>query len=302
MKHFVDIDRLRSMETNGLGFMPSDRIVIQTKIDGANASVTFEDGEVKCFSRKTELSPNNTLRGFWNYVQELDSQMFTLNPNYIFFGEWLIKHTLEYDKEKYNQWYVYDIYDKEANRYLPQNIVKSWCDFWGMNYVEVLYDGEFKSWDHVREFLHASKAYGKNQEGIVCKNQSKLSDDEVSNGRHPSYIKIVNAEFCEVKGTKQPKVIDPNVLAERNAAMELMSTIVTEARVRKEINKMMDEEIIPTELQSKDMGIIARFLPKRIIDDCVKEEKETFLKAGKDAGKIGANLTMNLARKIVLGA
>jgi hypothetical protein len=80
-----------------------------------------------------------------------------------------------------------------------------------------------------------------------------------------------------------------------------MTTIVTENRVRKELNKMIDEGLLPTELTPKDMSTIARNLPKRIMDDCLKEEKETVIEAGEFAGKVANSLVMQFAKKIVLG-
>lgn len=307
MKHFVDIERVREVDeelkaNNCQRFTVGDHIVIQTKIDGANSSATWEDGEVKCFSRKNELNPTNTLRGFWNYIQELNKAMFEANPNYIVFGEWLVKHTIIYNSDMYNQWYVYDIYDKVLQSYLPQTIVEEFCSMWNLNYIETLYNGEFKSWEHAREFLNASKIYGDKQEGIVIKNQEHLFGYEVEDGRQPSYIKIVNSDFSETKQKNhEQKVQDPQKLKEKARAEEIMSTIITEARVRKEINKMIDEGILPEKILSKDMGIIAKNLPKRIMEDCLKEEKETVYSAGEYCGKVGNAITMNIAKKIILG-
>jgi ATP-dependent RNA circularization protein (DNA/RNA ligase family) len=306
MKHFVDISRLKTgVEVNVSNdgtFQIGDHIVIQTKIDGANSSVRWEDGNIKCFSRKQELNPTNTLRGFWNYVQKLPIEAFEIYPNYIFFGEWLVSHSIRYNDECYNQWYVYDIYDTVNKRYLTQAHVKVWCEKFGMNYVETLYDGEFTSWDNVKKYLHSSKVYGEIQEGIVIKHQEKLSKDEVEDGHNPSYIKIVNTEFAETKAHNHTqKVADPQKIQAQTHAMEVMATIVTENRVRKEINKMIDEGLLPSILTERDMGIIAKNLPKRIMDDCLKEEKDIVLEAGEFAGKASNRYVMEFARKVVLG-
>lgn len=212
------------------------------------------------------------------------------------------KHTIQYDENNYNQWYVYDIYDTVNERYLTQAHVKAWCEKFGMNYVETLYDGEFTGWDNVKKFLHSSKIYGDVQEGIVIKHQEKLSKDEVENGHNPSYIKIVNTEFAETKAHNHAqKVADPQKIQAQTHAMEIMATIVTENRVRKEINKMIDEGLLPSVLTERDMGIIAKNLPKRIMDDCLKEEKDIVLEAGEFAGKALNRYVMEFARKVVLG-
>lgn len=76
---------------------------------------------------------------------------------------------------------------------------------------------------------------------------------------------------------------------------------MTEQRVNKEINKMIDEGILPSEITPKEMSIVARNLPNRIYEDCVKEEPEIVYSAGKYAGKIISSLSMMIAKNIILG-
>lgn len=305
MKHFVDIERLREEDTelrmrNSGIFQIGDHIHVSRKIDGTNAQLYFENGQLKAFSRKKELDATNTNRGFWNYAQTLNPMAFELYPNWHFYGEWEVKHTVEYKSEVYNNWYVYDIYNDSTKMYLPQDKVKEWCQRWGFNYIEECYDGEFISWEHIRQFLHTPSIYGDMNEGIVVKNQEHLTQDEVEDNKQPSYIKIVNAEFSEVKAHKENKVKVDHT-EENNKARIILETIITPQRIEKEIHKMQDEGIIPEQLESKDMKIIAQKLPKRIVEDCLKEEKEVFLSAGTNAGKVVNHLVMTYARNYVLG-
>ena len=64
---------------------------------------------------------------------------------------------------------------------------------------------------------------------------------------------------------------------------------------------MRDEGILPETLQPSDMKLVAQNLPKRIYDDCVKEEKELVIAAGEHFGKMCGSQTMRLAREIVCG-
>ena len=311
MKHFVDIQRLREFDedvgggimrrSNAGAFHIGDHIQITEKIDGANCSVRYntETQQLDAFSRKTELNYSNTNRGFWNFSQTLDASKFAKYPNYIFFGEWLVRHSIAYDSEKYNHWYVYDVYDAQWENYLPQTTVKDLCDELGLEYVHVLYDGKFQGWDHVRTFLHAP-GYGDSQEGVVVKRQGLLNSDDVESPANPSYIKIVNQEFTETKA-HTPKEVDQQKEVARATAQEVMSQVVTEARVRKEIHKMVDEGLLPEEITPQDMKTIAQHLPKRIYDDCVKEEPEIVASAGELGGKVCNSIAMALAKKIILG-
>ena len=134
---------------------------------------------------------------------------------------------------------------------------------------------------------------------MVIKNQTKLYKDDV---RGPVYIKIVDEKFKEAQhSNKGPKAVDPVKEAEKQKAAELASTIVTEARVRKLILKLVDEGKLPVELQPKDMGSVMKLLPKMCFDDCLKEEPETVKQLGEYAGKCIAAETAKQARKIVIG-
>ena len=90
-KHFIDIrhanfEPTEFFDVNIQGFEVGDEIVIQTKVDGANSCVAYnvETDKLTCFSSKNELTYNSTLRGFWNYVQQLDITPFKEHPTWRF--------------------------------------------------------------------------------------------------------------------------------------------------------------------------------------------------------------------------
>ena len=307
MKHYMDITRIKEdgeselTTVNTRAFEVGDHIVVQEKIDGANASFCLDDdGNLLAFSRKNELNYQNTLRGFWNYVQSLDKEKFKDLGSRIVFGEWLVSHTVKYNADVYNNFYVFDMYDTETEQWLPQSIVKDYAETHELNYIHTLYNGEFISWEHCRSFLH-SPAYGDNQEGIVIKNESKLNDPDI---RNPFYLKIVNDSFKETKAHNHiKKVLNPQHQEEKSKAEEIAKEVVTEARVRKEIHKMIDEGILPETLQPQDMKTVAQNLPKRIYDDVVKEELERVSDTigNQYFGKAVNAIAIGFARRIVLG-
>lgn len=316
-KKFIDIENLREHDevigqkedgsdiirlSNSKSFEAGDIIQITTKIDGANASIAWDETSKKLeiFSRTNLLNTSNNLRGFYDYIKvnvepNLDLSKY---PNLVIFGEWLVSHTIVYNKEAYNKWRVYDIWDKSKQNYLSQDNVKKFCLENGLEYVEELYNGPFISWEHCKSFMNKSIAYGPNQEGIVIKNQTKLDNSDV---KFPKYLKIVNDSFKETMKVKPPKEIDPEVEAAKKKAIELANSIVTEARVKKIFLKLVDEGIIPENLLPKDMGLVMKHLPKRVYEDVLKEEIETVKAIGENASKIISTTTAQLARKIVIG-
>ena len=111
-------------------------------------------------------------------------------------------------------------------------------------------------------------------------------------------LKILNEKFSEVKRKKE---IDPEKEAARMSAQEITNQIVTRRRVEKEIYKMRDEGIFPEKIGPEDMKLVAKNLPKRIFEDCVKEENESVMAAGEFFGKLCGSTTMKHARNIILG-
>lgn len=318
-KKFIDIDYIREEDIvigkkeNGTdairpknisSFVPGDIISISTKIDGANASIAWDETtqKLEIFSRTNLLDSPGALRGFYDYIKlnvepKTDWSQWS---DYVFFGEWCVGHSIKtYNKDWFNKWRVYDIWSKKHNCYIVQTVVKNICKELGLEYIEELYHGPFISWEHCRSFLNKSTAYGPEQEGIVIKNQSRLGDLE---NKDPVYLKIVNDKFKEsMHSKKEKKPIDPEVEAARKKAIELAASVVTNARVKKILLKLVDEGKLPSELKPKDMNLVMKLLPKLVFEDVCKEEKEVVALLGEYAGKYVSAETAKKAREIVVG-
>lgn len=303
MKHFKDIQVLRQTgvdtEPNDGAFYKGDRIQVTEKIDGANASVMWNmtANKLEVYSRKEELHSGNTLRGFYEYAIGLKSDAISNFANFVIFGEWLVPHAVCYDKDAYMKWYVYDIWDTMQRCWTPQDFVRLVCDTCGLNYVHVLYDGPFISWEHIKELAKGSSAYGAAcMEGVVVKNLSRLND---SQPRAPKYLKYINESFAETK--KHPiKEVDPEKEAEVNAAKTLMSMICTKERVRKEIFKCIDEGLLTPPFGPESIRSIAQIIPKRIYQDLLKEERTIVEQCGEHAGKLSGSMTMQWVKAMLL--
>ncbi len=306
MKHFIEIEALRQEDievldgvikpNNCSNFAKGDIISITEKIDGANASATYDDGIVKAFSHKKELTTANTLRGFYEYVLGLNTHIFSDNPQYIVFGEWLVKHTVQYNVENYNKWYVYSLWNKVDEKWETPDIVKAFCLKYDLEYVHELYYGEFISWEHIRSFMN-KPFYGDRQEGVVVRNVTKMVQED---NRLPFILKVVNNDFKETMRSKEQRVVDPQKVAEKEKATKLMQSIVTRARVEKLLNKLVDEGELPEKFTPNDMGMVAKKLPKEVYEDLLKEEKDTLSLAGEYASKLSSQITMQYAREILL--
>ena len=297
LKKYVDIERLKDKYAEA--FKTGEHITITEKIDGANASISAnEDGTLSCFSRRQELSVENGLQGFYNYVQTLDPTIIsaTLGTRYIFFGEWLVKHTIVYPESRLKQFYVFDVWDTEIEQYLPWEQTKQMAEFCGLKMVPLFYDGPFTSWEDIYKFVGKTEMEGSpTGEGIVIKSQDRLDN---KSSRTPAYVKIVAKEFSEVHQSKPQKEIDPEKLAKKQADEALAATIVTERRIVKGLEKFIEDTLISSDWDEHDMPIIARNLPRAIYNDCLKEEPETVSQI-ENFGKICGALTMRHVRNIL---
>ena len=307
MKKYLDIERCKQKyaETFNVG----EDIVIQEKIDGSNASIRYdeESGTLKAFSRRLELSADNTLNGFWDYVQTLNLDTFKeiLGSRYIVFGEWMgAKHAIKYPENVYGKFWMFDVWDTQTEQYLPYEETRSFYDKLiacgnednKFNFVPVFYIGKFESWEKTSELVGRTEIGAEpTGEGIVIKRQNCLDS---KSSRLPFYVKIVSEQFSEVHKSKKQKAIDPEAIAKKEANLALAATIVTPQRVQKMIYKFIEDGLLPQDWDEHNLKDISKILPNAIYKDCVKEENETVQQV-EDFGKVAAKLSMSIVRDLI---
>ena len=307
MKKYLDIERCKQKyaETFNVG----EDIVIQEKIDGSNASIRYdeESGTLKAFSRRLELNADNTLNGFWDYVQTLNLDTFKeiLGSRYIVFGEWMgAKHAIKYPENVYGKFWMFDVWDTQTEQYLPYEETRSFYDKLiacgneenKFNFVPVFYIGKFESWEKTSELVGRTEVGAEpTGEGIVIKRQNCLDS---KSSRLPFYVKIVSEQFSEVHKSKKQKAIDPEAIAKKEANLALAATIVTPQRVQKMIYKFIEDGLLPQDWDEHNLKDISKILPNAIYKDCVKEENETVQQI-EDFGKVAAKLSMSIVRDLI---
>ena len=307
MKKYLDIERCKQKyaETFNVG----EDIVIQEKIDGSNASIRYdeESGTLKAFSRRLELNADNTLNGFWDYVQTLNLDTFKeiLGSRYIVFGEWMgAKHAIKYPENVYGKFWMFDVWDTQTEQYLPYEETRGFYDKLiacgneenKFNFVPVFYIGKFESWEKTSELVGRTEVGAEpTGEGIVIKRQNCLDS---KSSRLPFYVKIVSEQFSEVHKSKKQKAIDPEAIAKKEANLALAATIVTPQRVQKMIYKFIEDGLLPQDWDEHNLKDISKILPNAIYKDCVKEENETVQQV-EDFGKVAAKLSMSIVRDLI---
>ena len=115
--------------------------------------------------------------------------------------------------------------------------------------------------------------------------------------RNPFYIKIVGDKFAEVHSSSK-KPVSAEVLKAKEEEQAIVGTVVTEARVRKILHKLVDEGILPENWGADEMPIVAKNLPRAVFEDCLKEEPDVVAKVG-NFGKVANNIAMKIARGMI---
>lgn len=188
IKKYPSIPRAGKLGTQ---FKEGDRIVIYEKLDGANACFTREGDKLVAFSRNKRLSPSDTLRGFYDFVQTLNVDDF--EEGLLYYGVWLVKHKLDYG-DNMGKFYLFDIYDKtmgdDFGGFVDHLYVLIEAHTLGLNVAPILYAGPYINEEHILSFVGKSKL-GEKGAGVVVKCAKKQM-----------MIKYVSPEFQEINGVK----------------------------------------------------------------------------------------------------
>lgn len=271
MKKYQDIVRHGKSGTH-LTLEGNPHIVIQEKLDGANASFKRDGDKIVCFSRNTQLDESNTLRGFTTWVHD-NLNADQLVEGAIYFGEWLVRHKIDYGENE-NKFYLFDIYDEETEQYISFKLVKNEAKRLNLNTVPVFYEGEFQSVEHIQSFIGKSQL-GEFGEGVVVKNVNYTN----KHGQQ-QFTKFVSDRFSEITKTKKQKINTQN-----DVMQEFVNSVVNKARVSKIVHKLVDEGLLQEDYAIEDMGTILKHTGSRVFDDVIKEEHDELLKLLKS--KIG---------------
>ncbi len=183
---YPKIFRVEKEENEGL---LDSEVTIQEKIDGANTSIWIEGGEIKCGSRRKELTEG--FNGFVDYVKSHTgiNKLLTENPTFRLYGEWLVRHTISYRETAYKQFYLFDVF-VDDNYFMSQDMVNEVAISAGLPYPQIFAKGKLTQ-EQIKEYVGKTNI-GDVGEGVVIKNPTFVNKF----GNH-SYGKMVAEKFKE---------------------------------------------------------------------------------------------------------
>lgn len=242
---YPKIKRLGDEDNDGILF---GKVYAQEKVDGANAQIWIEDGEIKCGSRTQQLVAG--FNGFVDYVKSHEGirKFLEENPSCRLFGEWLVRHTIAYNETVYKKFYLFDVLvlpaefklEGEDSEEIERQKARqcTWYTIeevyevgkkYGIETVQLFGAFENPLPDSLQEFVGKS-ILGEKGEGIVLKNPAFINKwgDRVC-------AKVVTQEFKEdnalIFGGN-------NKHSETYVEMKLVNEAMTMQRIQKIMQKL----------------------------------------------------------------
>lgn len=250
-------------DNEGIFSNPSDEIVIQEKLDGANFRFIIKDGNIIFGSRSQQLTSDegedtniqkNFLRAV-NFVRgkALDNSLpeyMKYLERYIFYGECMVKHTMSYDWDKIPAYLGFDIYNTEMERYLETDEAKAIFEELGLPFVPIIKTITAGDLKEITEDMIPVSEYSLHQaEGIVFKNNEKQL-----------MAKLVREKFKE----KNKEAFGGGKKYAETDEDYLVAFYCTNSRIDKMIFKLMDEG------EKLDVPMM-KYLPTKVYKDIWEE-------------------------------
>jgi len=274
---YEKIHRLGKEETNGILI---GNCFIQEKIDGANTQIWMEDGEIRCGSRNNILESG--FNGFVDYVNEHEGikRLLTENPEWRLYGEWLVRHTVQYNETAYKQFYLFDIL--VGDKFLTTDEVYAHAIEYDIKTPKLFGYIENPTIEQLQEFVGKSDL-GEYGEGIVIKNF-----DFVNQFYRCDYAKLVTEKFKE---TNSLVFGGNNKHSESYWEMYIVNQFITLERIKKIMHKI--QPLIEKKLDFEHTPRIAG----TVLNDMITEEAWTIFNK---VPSVNNKLLKNLAsRKII---
>lgn len=267
---YQHIERFGTTEVEGIEF---GTCYVFPKIDGTNASVWIDDGEIQAGSRTRQLSAEKDNAGFYAWVKDQIhiKEFLTEYPDLRLFGEWLVPHSLKtYRDDAWRNLYIFDVMDKDGV-YLSYDEYKPLMDKFSIEYIPPIATIRNSSYEQFIKQLEVNvfliengKGFG---EGIVIKRY-----DYVNKYGRTTWAKIVTSEFKE----KHSKAM--------GAPAKEGTKMIEEEIAQKYVTLALCEKVF-AKIENEEHGWSSKYIPRllnTIYYDLINEESWNFIKEYKN--------------------
>lgn len=242
-KKYIHLERMTSEEVAGLTDLPC---FILPKLDGANASIWHDDEKICCGSRNNQLDANNTLQGFYGFVQENKNLnlFFKAFPTATIYGEWLVPHTIKgYIDTAWRKFYAFDVF--ENCNFWPHDNAISILESCNIEVIPIIGYTDKTTPENALEACTWLLQEGHKHEGVVIKRSNFVNKF----GR-TTYGKYVPVPMLDIGRGRKGKKIAAN---KDEIEQEVINDFLTEHLINKEIAKIQIERGFTT-LEPKLVG------------------------------------------------
>lgn len=266
---YMHLERLGTTEVEGIEV---GTVYVFPKLDGTNASIWWEDGQLCAGSRNRKLSVDSDNAGFYNWaLTQADLKVMAEDhPDYTFYGEWLVPHSLTtYREDAWRKFYIFDIYNKDTGMYLTYDAMKFVLDGYGANYLAplaIVKNGNYETFQALLEknvfLIKEGQGLG---EGIVLKNYEW--ENKFGN---VVWAKLITNAFKEVhhKAMGAP-IIGPDSVEEKIAEKYVSQHLVDKVYAK----LVNDNDGWHSKLIPQLLGIVYYDLIKEELWEILKEYK-----------------------------
>lgn len=268
---YMHVERFGNSEVDGIEL---GKCFIFPKLDGTNASIWMDNGQIQAGSRKRHLSLDADNAGFLAAISEGSNILNFMHDHQAIrlYGEWLVPHSLKtYREDSWRQFYVFDVWDELNGIFIPYPEYQSTLEEYGVNYIPPIaimrnpsYESMLKELENNTFLIQEGKGIG---EGVVVKNY----DYQNKYGR-VVWAKIITNQFKEKHSKTMGAPIKPQ---KEMIEQAIVDEYVTLHLIEKTHSKIALE----------NDGWSSRMIPQllgRVFYDLVREESWSFVKKFKN--------------------
>lgn len=233
---YQHLERLGTEETDGIEVGTT---YVFPKIDGTNGSIWWDNGlQAGSRNRQLSLEDDNAKFYFEMSASSAHIQLTSSFPDYNFYGEWLVPHSLKtYREDAWKRFYIFDVFDRARNRWLSYSEYQLILEQFKVDYIApiaIVNHGTYEKYQEClsRNFflIEDGKGIG---EGIVIKNylwQNKY-------GRQ-TWAKLITNAFKEAHHKEMGAPLVGSETVEEKIANKFVSQHLIDKVHAKIINEM----------------------------------------------------------------